>query len=429
MTSPNTGRRPRMSPLLIVALLAHSLGCAALTNPVADGIPVRRVPEEVLGRPKAELIPLPLNLLRQQPPEVYRLDSGDVLAIVADEILTRENQAIPVRLPDVENPTAAVGVPVPVNEDGTITLPKLAPIPVAGLTVQEAEKLVKDYATGLVGGVELVKPGATRITVQLLQKRSVRVIVIREDVQLSNTALSLRPGVTAQLGVEKRGGGVTVRLPAYENDVLRALNLAGGPPGLEAKNEVIVIRGDYDPDKPEQNITRIPLRVYPDEPVNIRPDDILLNEGDIVYIESRESQVYYTAGLMGAGQFLLPRDYDLRVIEAIAQIRGPLINGGFTQNAFVAQAVNVGLGNPSPSLCTVIRELPGGHKFPIRVDLNVAFRDQRENIIIQPGDMIVLQERPGEAIGRYLSQQFRFNTAVNTIRQNSMNQTLNGVNP
>lgn len=231
MTSPNTGRRPRMSPLLIVALLAHSLGCAALTNPVADGIPVRRVPEEVLGRPKAELIPLPLNLLRQQPPEVYRLDSGDVLAIVADEILTRENQAIPVRLPDVENPTAAVGVPVPVNEDGTITLPKLAPIPVAGLTVQEAEKLVKDYATGLVGGVELVKPGATRITVQLLQKRSVRVIVIREDVQLSNTALSLRPGVTAQLGVEKRGGGVTVRLPAYENDVLRALNLAGGPPG------------------------------------------------------------------------------------------------------------------------------------------------------------------------------------------------------
>ena len=44
------------------------------------------------------------------------------------------------------------------------------------------------------------------------------------------------------------------------------------------------------------------------------------------------------------------------------------------------------------------------------MDLNEAFRDMRENIIIQPGDIIVLQERPSEAITRYMTQQFRFTT-------------------
>src|SRR5438552_16895532 len=66
---------------------AWSGGCASFTNPVADGVPVRGLPAEVLGRPRAELQPLPLNLLRQKEPDLYRLDKGDVLGIVAEEVL------------------------------------------------------------------------------------------------------------------------------------------------------------------------------------------------------------------------------------------------------------------------------------------------------------------------------------------------------
>src|SRR5437588_12592229 len=92
--------RPTTRLLWALALLpvaGWSGGCASLTNPVADGIPVRRLPAEVLGRPRSELQPLPLILLRQKEPEEYRLDKGDVLGIVAEEGLGIRGQPIPVR--------------------------------------------------------------------------------------------------------------------------------------------------------------------------------------------------------------------------------------------------------------------------------------------------------------------------------------------
>ena len=69
---------------LLLAAAAASNGCAALTNPVADGIPIRRLPAEVLGRPKSELRPIPLTVLQQREPDPYRLDEGDVAAAAAE---------------------------------------------------------------------------------------------------------------------------------------------------------------------------------------------------------------------------------------------------------------------------------------------------------------------------------------------------------
>src|SRR5258708_24131653 len=64
-----------------IAFLCSALtGCVALTNPVGNGIPVRRLPPELLGESRAEKQPLTLSLLRQKPPDVYRLAAGDVLA-------------------------------------------------------------------------------------------------------------------------------------------------------------------------------------------------------------------------------------------------------------------------------------------------------------------------------------------------------------
>lgn len=397
-----------------------------MTNPVADAIPVRRLPAEVLGRSKTELKPVPLKLLRQEEPGEYRLDRGDILAIVADDIIAPANQPAPVQIPDADTRDASVGFPIPVNDDGTISLPRLPPIPVKGLTLMEAERLVKEYATGKKGGVELVKPGAGRITVQLFKKRTYEILVVREDGPLATQSNAF--GGTITTG-NRKGSGYQIRLDAYENDVLRALNATGGLPGLDAKNEVVILKGKYDPSNPEKNVVRIPLRVYPEDALTIKPEDIVLNDGDIVHIEARDADVYYTAGLIGGGQYVLPRDYDMRVIQAIAQVRGPLLNGGFSQNNFVAQSTSSGIGSPSPSLAVVIRKLPNQKQLPIRVDLNKAFVDPRENILILPGDILVLQERPGESLARYVSQSLRFTTVSQTILQPSIQQTLTSSNP
>jgi protein involved in polysaccharide export with SLBB domain len=411
-----------------LAVVAGS-GCAALTNPVADGVPVNRLPAEVLGRPKADLRPVPLTLLRQKETAEYKLDKGDVLAVTAPNVLGGPDVPPPVRLPDQFSDTAATGYPVPVGDDGKISLPRMPPLSVKGLTLRETEQLIIDAITGnLPGYPQLVQPDAARgVTVQILQKRQHQVLVVREDT-LPFQGFQAQPG-QAVLGGIKKGAGFNVRLEEGENDVLRALNATGGPPGLDARNEVVILRGQYDPADPLTRATRIPLRIFPDQPLTLREEDIILREGDILVIEARDTEVYYTAGIMGGGQFPLPRDYDLDVIQAIAQVRGPLINGSFSQNAFVAQAVNTGIGNPNPSLVTVLRRLSNGQQLPIRVDLNKAFRDPRERILIMPGDIIVMQERPGEALVRYLTQTFRLTSVFDVWKHPSTTGTLTGTNP
>ena len=404
---------------------------------MADGIPVRRLPEEVLGRPRADLRQVPLNLLRQTEPAEYKLDRGDVLAVVAEDVIAPATAQVPVQLPSA-NPqaggvadTAATGFPVPVNDDGSISLPLLPSIPVKGKTLAEVEGLIRDYSTGKIGGVQLIPPGGTaRFSVQLLQKRMYTILVQREDgTQQQTIGTGGGQGGYPILGTAKQQFGQTIRLPAYQNDVLHALNATGGVPGALATDEVTVIRGKYDPADPLKNATRIPIRVYPEQRLVIREQDVILGDDDILYVQSEDTATYYTAGLIGAGQFLLPRDSDLRVIEAIARVRGPLVNGGFSQNNFVAQSTTSGLGAPSPSLVSIVRRMPGNREFTIRVDLDRALRDPRENVLIQPDDILVMQELPGQAIVRYLTQTIRVSTVSDTIKSANIVQTTTSTNP
>jgi hypothetical protein len=427
-TVPNVAR---WWALALLAAPVWSGGCAAFTNPTVPGIPVNRLPPEVLGRPRTELQPLPLTLFRQSEPDAYRVDKGDVLGVVVDGVLGGLNQQIPVQL--LPNPnadkTAVIGYPIPVQDNGTIILPELPPIDVRGKTLPEVQKLIADLVTGRApGGKELIVPGKERVLVDLIQKRRYEVLVVREDSQAPNLGGG-GLGFGGVFGVSRKGAGFTLQLEAYENDLLRALNASGGPPGLDAKNDIVIRRGKYDPADPAKGYVRIPLRARPDEPICFTEADVILKDGDTVYIEARDTEVYYTAGLIGAFQIPLPRDYDLRVIEAISQVRGPLLNGGFSQTAFVANSTNTGVGNPNPSHVAVLRRTPAGQTINIRVDLNKAFLDVRENILIQPGDIVVLQERPGEALTRYLTQTIRINTVANTIQSRNLNQTTTGSNP
>jgi protein involved in polysaccharide export with SLBB domain len=447
---------PQPDPVFPAARLAAALavlacclagGCASMTNPVADGVPVRRLPDEVFVKPREELQNIPFTLLRQKEPDAYRLAPGDVLGIVAEGILGERNQAPPVRLGEVGTQAPAIGYPVVVQEDGTILLPLLPPIKVQGMTLLEARDAIRKAATQ---PEQILKPEA-RLSVSLMQPRKYHVLVIRQDAG----------GITSEagyfIGASRRGAGYSLELQAYKNDVLNALALTGGLPGLEATNEVIVLRGNPDPAQVAMglacsppkcatgyygnggagiagagadgsSIVRIPLRIRPGDQLPFRPEDTILQNGDIVFIESRETEVYYTAGLIPVGEYPLPRDYDLDVVEAVARVRGPLVNGGFNQfNQFVQSLVPGGIGAPSPSLVTILRKTSCNRQVPIRCDLNRALRDPRERVIIKPGDILVLQEKPAEALVRYFTTVFRFNWLNVPVRndRNTVTNTLN----
>jgi hypothetical protein len=268
--------------------------------------------------------------------------------------------------------------------------------------------------------------------------------VVRQD--------AAAPNITIQAGFQARGQGFTaggygaggqsgqiVDLPAYENDVLNALVLTGGLPGAAAADEIIIQRGNLrsqtahpsldalypQPWNPEmalgaaEGMVRIPLRLDPGQPFPVSKEDVVLNPGDIVFVPARQGGLFFTGGLLIAGVFPLPTNRDLRVVEAVAVVGGPLLSGGIAGNNLSGQIVGVGIGNPSPSLLTVLRKTPGGGQVAIRVDLNEALRDPRENILVQSDDILLLQETPGEALGRYFTTVFNLTLFTELFRTSS----------
>ena len=412
-------------PLVVVLCCPLFFGCAALTNPVADGVPVRRLPPELLAPSKSADQTIPLNLLGQAPDNIYRLAAGDVLGVYVDGFLGDRNLAMPVfvnqpvQIKDQRRLTPGAGYPVTVQADGTIVLPSVPPLKVAGLTLNEARDAIRNLY------VEKHKAFAQndRVFVTLMQARQCEIVVMRQETQ------TLVAGPDGLLPGSKRGNGYVVDLPGRENDVLHALAQTGGLPGLDAYNEIIIQRNAFR-DAPDREALqnrlgavpargdplktlgvcgqtiRIPLRLPPGTGLPFSPDDVVLHSGDVVFLEAREDQWYYTGGLLPPGKHLLPRDRDLDVIEAITEVHGPLINGAFGGSNLSGALIDSGIGNPSPTLLTVVRRMPGGGQVPIKIDLRRALNDSRERIALLPGDLLILQEKPTEALARYFSQTF-----------------------
>jgi protein involved in polysaccharide export with SLBB domain len=438
----------RLAGALLLFALAAGSGCAALSNPVANGIPVRRVPPELLGESKAGLQRLPLTLLQQPPPPAYKLAAGDVLGVWIEGVLgekgqppivtERRTQTDSSRSGQTTQEYPAMGYPVPVRANGTISLPLVPPIKVAGLTLEQAEAEVFKAYTEVK---KILKPDRQSVIVTLQRPRQYHILVIRQDSAVAPGQTGAGMGTTGARSVgflltlgggargARRGEGYTLDLPAYQNDVLNALARSGGLPGTDAADEIIIERGSFQGEQGRQELVnsllacpgsdplalapgtqriRIPLRYRPGQPLTIRPEDVILQTGDIVFIESREAEVFFAAGLLPSGEYPLPRDTDLDVVQAILRIGGPVLISGLSTANLTGQFIIPGLGFPRPTLVNIIRPTPGGKQVVIRVDLDRALRDPRERILIQPRDLLVLQERPQEALGRYLYEILAF---------------------
>ena len=151
-----------------------------------------------------------------------------------------------------------------------------------------------------------------------------------------------------------------------------------------------------------RRILRIPIRLVPGERFDIRKEDVILHDGDIVFIESRDSEVFFTGGLLGGGQYTLPRDTELDIQRAIS-IATSRPGGGATRQLGGVSALN-GDVTISPSTAIVIRRLPDGTEIPIKVNIYRARTDLSERINILPGDYLYLQYTPLEAVAAFLDR-------------------------
>jgi hypothetical protein len=217
-------------------------------------------------------------------------------------------------------------------------------------------------------------------------------------------------------------------------------------PGLDAQNEILIFRGtgmdaalrdklladlnagrdpctDIQELPDDENIVRIPIRFFPDEVPDFKEEDIILQTGDIVFIQSRDRELYYLGGALRGGAQQLPRDYDLDILQAIA------IHGGQISSAGVGLANSAGGGGGSggggglggsgqqfgipPSRAIILRKIPGRRQIAIKVDLCQALQNPAERILIQPEDTIIVQYTLLEELGNMALGLIRFNFLFN----------------
>lgn len=415
----------RLAMLAMIAMCTSLTGCTALFSPI-DTIPASRVPAQFLAEPQADKVPIDVARLRQIKPEFYTLDSEDVLGVFVEGVLGAFEDAPPVQLPapDSDLPPA-IGFPVPVREDGTLSLPLVQPIPVRGLTIQQAEALIQ---RAYRGGPEPILKEDGRIIVTLMRERTYRVFVVRQDNSAAQRGNQFQ-GQTRSVGVTDRsdqsGRGFVLQMPAYKNDVLNALSQTGGLPGVNAKAELRILRGDrldtairdqqleeFTRTNPpgsfpygiipkiedDANSISIPLRLKPGQVPNFIPEDIILRDGDIIYVDTRETDVYYTGGLLGGGEFALPRDFDLDVLAAVS-IAGTGIATTQGGGQFASQRV-------PPTELIVLRRIPGKRQIAIRIDLNDTINDPSQRLLVKAGDTLLLRYKPQEEILNFATSVF-----------------------
>jgi hypothetical protein len=177
--SCRTGRAGRVLVCLMVGFLCVTVGCASLTNPTGNAIPVNRLPQEVLGESREDAVTIPEKFLKPPKQDPYLLSANDVLGVYIKNITGDEKSPPPVvAVPDSGLPPA-IGYPFVVREDGTISLP-LAPEPikVAGMSLTQAEKEVKRM---YVDVWQILKPENASVIVTLQKQHTNAIYVLRQD--------------------------------------------------------------------------------------------------------------------------------------------------------------------------------------------------------------------------------------------------------
>jgi hypothetical protein len=276
------------------------------------------------------------------------------------------------------------------------------------------------------------------VLVQLAKPRTYRIVVLREDTG-GGPPVVVNPSSTTILS--RRGTAEVVELRAGENDVLHALAKSGGLPGEDAANEVWVLRGmsaegdvlarlqggtgmtEMTDGECQASVIRIPLRVAvdacPETPFEspghahlpLTPEEVALNDGDVVVVQARTNEFFYTGGLLTASKLPIPRDHDLDVMGAVAMGNGSL--GGPAGINSAALQFRAGPGNIiPPSRVLIIRRVAPDQQLVIRVDLKKAFHDPSERINIAPEDIVLLKYKPWELLGNVALNFITFNFVV-----------------
>jgi polysaccharide export outer membrane protein len=226
---------------------------------------------------------------------------------------------------------------VRVADDGSITMPLLGRLAVAGLTKTELEKLIS----------------------RLLEQRYVRdpqVTVFVREYESKKVAVSgavKKPGTYEMLG---------------RKTLLEMISLAGGL-DTDLGNEIIIFRQRED-DSTERLAVDLEQLVFAADPEL----NLVVVPGDIIYVPAIEKvRIFVSGAVKNPDLYEVPKDEPVTVLKAIT------IAGGTTDRA-------------AEKKIQVIRTDPDGNRVTLLVNLRQIKRGKAEDPILRKDDIVLVPE-------------------------------------
>lgn len=199
-----------------------------------------------------------------------------------------------------------------VSPEGTIRIPNIGPVKVAGKTVEESSRSIRNEVSRVYQGVG---SGETRVNITLGNIRSISVSIIGEVV---------RPG--------------TYTLPSLAT-AFNALYACGGPSETGSMRQVNVIRNG-------KNIAIIDVYRFLTD--GVLQNNVLLHDGDVIKVDAYKIRVNLRGAVKQPGRF-----------EGVeGETLGDLIrySGGFADDAYTQMATVVRIADNQKKVIDVLKQ-------------------------------------------------------------------------
>jgi polysaccharide biosynthesis/export protein len=273
-----------------------------------------------------------------------------------------------------------VPIPARVAQDGTVMVPLIGAVPVGGVEPVAAEQRI---AAAAVERRIYRQPHVTLVVTQQAVNRVTVLGAVAKPgvVELPRGSCDLASAIAAAGGLAKDASTRIEILHRGERSFL-----ADAPPNGDAAEGIKLASYDTPSDMAaSQNVSRLDLaQAGPAASQNRRLDD-----RDVVMVMPQEKLVIHVTGLVAKpNQFELPRNKDIRVLDALAMAGGT--------SSLVADKV------------FVIRQVPNeAQPAVIKVSISAAKRHGEENLLLAAGDLVSVESTPATMTVDTLSKFFR----------------------
>lgn len=263
---------------------------------------------------------------------------------------------------------------LPVTEDGTVDVPFIGQVNVAGLTESQAAEAVRRAS---MQRQIFVRPS---VSVAFSKKRMHKVMVGGAVAEPGE--YEIRPGSSTLAAAIVAAGGLSKK--ATPRITVHRPGSATSGRGLAASPDTAVLQAGHDAEHgansssdfahAESSVVQVSL-LSPESSQAVTQQN--LPDGTVITVQEQPARYVSVIGLTGNSNIELPHDREYRVLDALAQAGGP------RYSPWIANKLKIVRPHPET-----------GEAVAIRLKLGEAQRNRDANIALAPGDILSVEETP-----------------------------------